>query len=152
MLPPLEERFAALVDAVQLQSLHLGSSSMARHEIPVVNGSLAAAVSLESSGELRRDDERTWLICSVAFSFTGTSGDETLAEMSGTYVLHYTLNGEPPDEEAIQVFAENNATFNAWPFIRQYLHDSSVRLALPPFLLPLLHPDRGGERQAARRD
>jgi hypothetical protein len=43
-------------------------------------------------------------------------------------------------DEAINTFARMNGVQTAWPFFREYLHSSLVRLGLPSFDLPLLKP------------
>ena len=43
-------------------------------------------------------------------------------------------------EEAINTFARMNGVQTAWPYFREYLHSSLVRLGLPSFDLPLLKP------------
>jgi hypothetical protein len=42
--------------------------------------------------------------------------------------------------EAINTFARMNGVQTAWPFFREYLHSSLLRLGLPSFDLPLLKP------------
>ncbi len=43
-------------------------------------------------------------------------------------------------DEAIKTFARMNGVQTAWPYFREYLHSSLVRLGLPSFDLPLLKP------------
>lgn len=43
-------------------------------------------------------------------------------------------------DEAINTFARVNGLQTAWPYFREYLHSSLVRLGLPSFDLPLLKP------------
>lgn len=43
-------------------------------------------------------------------------------------------------DEAINTFARMNGVQTAWPYFREYLHSSLVRLGLPSFDLPLLKP------------
>lgn len=43
-------------------------------------------------------------------------------------------------DEAINTFARMNGVQTAWPYFREHLHSSLVRLGLPSFDLPLLKP------------
>lgn len=54
--------------------------------------------------------------------------------------LHYTPQrdrGEVTEDEA-DVFGRVNGIYNAWPYLREYVHSSLRRLGLPAFELPLL--------------
>ncbi len=42
------------------------------------------------------------------------------------------------DESDAEVFGRVNGIYNAWPYWREYVHTSLVRLGLPAFDLPLL--------------
>jgi hypothetical protein len=40
-----------------------------------------------------------------------------------------------------RLFGLVNGVYNAWPYLREYVRSSLGRLGLPPFDLPLLHPE-----------
>lgn len=61
------------------------------------------------------------------------------AEISATFVGEYQMTGELP-EDAIEVFANRNATFHVWPFWREYLLNTSSRMNLPRIVAPLRPP------------
>lgn len=42
------------------------------------------------------------------------------------------------DEADADVFGKVNGIYNAWPYLREYVQSSLVRMGLPPFELPLL--------------
>lgn len=56
--------------------------------------------------------------------------------------VKYALSPErdQDSDEAINTFARMNGVQTAWPYFREYLHSSLVRLGLPSFDLPLLKP------------
>lgn len=59
--------------------------------------------------------------------------------VDATIVLHYSLDDKKsPDTDDIDAFARVNGIYNAWPYLREHLRTSLVRLDLPPFELPLL--------------
>lgn len=63
--------------------------------------------------------------------------------------LEYTAKtdrGEVQREDA-ETFGRVNGIYNAWPYLREYVQSSLLRLGLPPFELPLLRA--GGAAQLA---
>ncbi len=42
------------------------------------------------------------------------------------------------DKDEAEVFGRVNGIYNSWPYLREYVQSSLVRLGLPPFELPLL--------------
>jgi hypothetical protein len=45
------------------------------------------------------------------------------------------------DEEALRLFCRVNAAYNVWPYWREFIHQSLVRLELPPMTAQLLRVD-----------
>jgi preprotein translocase subunit SecB len=43
-----------------------------------------------------------------------------------------------PSEEQIEAFRTANAVFNCWPFFREYVQNTTVRLGFPPPPIPFL--------------
>jgi hypothetical protein len=55
------------------------------------------------------------------------------------FELAYRLpDGMNVSEEVLAQFGSTNGVFNAWPYARQLAHDTSLRMGLPPLVLPLL--------------
>ncbi len=42
------------------------------------------------------------------------------------------------NQDELEAFGRVNGVYNAWPYLREYVQSSLVRLGLPPFDLPLL--------------
>jgi len=56
-----------------------------------------------------------------------------------TFEVGYQLKpGFAPTEEQIRAFKEGNAIFNCWPYCRQYVQESIIRMGFPPLILPFL--------------
>jgi hypothetical protein len=51
--------------------------------------------------------------------------------------LRYTLTAAVTEAEA-KAFGQYNAAFNAWPYLRELVHSLSLRMGLPPLIVPLL--------------
>lgn len=61
--------------------------------------------------------------------------------------LKYTVDrGEIElDPANAEAFGKVNGTYNAWPYLREYVQSCLSRLALPPFELPLLRVDTAAQ-------
>ena len=88
-------------------------------------------------------EERKALIASVSFEIA-LPYDEVRFTAAITYELRYEFNESLEDdadvEEAIQLFAERNPRYNAWPYLREYVNHMLSYAALPSIVLPLLKP------------
>lgn len=75
--------------------------------------------------------------------------------IEATYSLDYSLTAPPPPpaERArfFGAFAEVNATFNAWPFLRELVQSVTARMGLPPLTLPVYRVPRPGPKPVAGR-
>ena len=58
------------------------------------------------------------------------------------YVLDYTVDSkEDVGDEHIDAFSRINGVYNVWPYWREYVQSTTVRLGAPPLTLPLLTGD-----------
>ncbi|MEO5347254.1 MAG: hypothetical protein H7834_12885 [Magnetococcus sp. YQC-9] len=52
-------------------------------------------------------------------------------------VATYTVNGPLPDLQTIEEFANTSVLFNLWPYWREFVQESSMRLQWPLIRIPL---------------
>jgi hypothetical protein len=72
---------------------------------------------------------------------------EPLLSVQGTFELEYRLpEGFKAKRDELETFAELNATFNAWPYMREYVQAVTTRMAIPPVTLPLFKMPRQSSR------
>lgn len=74
------------------------------------------------------------------FEFGKREGTAGGLELTCSYVLDYSLNAPPPKEtrdELLAAFAKVNAVYNAWPYLREIVHNTFTRMNLPPPLIPI---------------
>ncbi len=56
-----------------------------------------------------------------------------------TWEVDYRLApGYRPEARIVKAFKDGNAVFNCWPYFREYLQNTVVRMNLPPLTVPLL--------------
>jgi len=84
----------------------------------------------------------------LLFAFTAPSplaGDSSrMVDVRAVLDVEYVLGPEWSSEsrDALIRFGRINGIYNTWPYLREYLHTSLVRLGLPPFELPLLRVEQ----------
>lgn len=64
------------------------------------------------------------------------SDQEVLAELIATHSVYFYLNGEVP-EEALREFGQYNATFQVWPYWREFVQSQFARAQIPVFSIPM---------------
>lgn len=60
---------------------------------------------------------------------------EIKAFVEADYVAEYLMN-EQLDQDSIDTFALQNASYHVWPYWREYLMSQSERLRMPRLILP----------------
>ncbi len=66
-------------------------------------------------------------------------GENVIAVIDAEFAVTYVLadgKAEPTDD-ALNEFASTNVPFNIWPYWRELLQSTSMRMGLPPIVLPL---------------
>ena len=138
--------FSELVRRVQLNDIQLLCAEVHGQREFVgahgaVDGAIEVALNIESKGSLVETPPS--IRCDVMIQWQGFSpgGQEPLVRVKETYLVCYDLSDNASvSQEMLKVLAENNATFNVWPFFRQSLHGTTLRMGLPAYSLPLLKP------------
>ena len=68
------------------------------------------------------------------------SGDgedsETLASIEAQFAAYYSMS-EHPGQEALEQFVLHNASFQVWPYWREYLASQCLRMNLAPITAPM---------------
>jgi hypothetical protein len=65
-------------------------------------------------------------------------GPDPAVTLRAVFELTYRLpEGFTASDETLGRFAEINATFNAWPYWREFVQTTMARMNLPPFTLPV---------------
>jgi hypothetical protein len=63
--------------------------------------------------------------------------------VSAEFEILYRWRSEArPDRDAIGAFARVNGVYNVWPYLREFVQSSTVRLGVQPLTLPTLTAER----------
>ena len=70
----------------------------------------------------------------------GTQNEKTAVTVECAYAADYTIirDGFVPSSEQAKAFREGNAIFNLWPYFREYLQSSLLKMGLPALTAPFL--------------
>lgn len=87
--------------------------------------------------------EKKQLVSVVHFfsrgSTTQNEQSQKVYRVEASFAAAYVVQGEDEIPDAVvEAFAMVNGVYNCWPFWREYLQSSTVRMSLPPVILPLI--------------
>lgn len=91
------------------------------------------------------DDEQTWweyhfhFAAGIRLIDDEIEQDENvtpLVEIKGTFCAKYE-SSEKLTQEQMEAFSEKNVGFNVWPYWREYVQSSCMRLNIEPIEIPL---------------
>ena len=69
--------------------------------------------------------------------------DSQLFLLSGSYIVTYIIKSiNSLDPEMLELFRKDNAFFNVYSYLREYINHMSNRLNIPPITLPLFKPKK----------
>lgn len=87
----------------------------------------------------------------VGFAISVSTQEEPSAdvlELGAEFELSYGLDSPPPADHRdalLSAFAHINGTYNAWPYLREFVQSTTARMMLPPVVLPVFRvtPEAG---------
>lgn len=75
--------------------------------------------------------------------------DEELVRIEAQFVLRYRVPSfESLKKANIDAFGELNGLYNAWPYWREFVQSTTVRMGLPPLTVPVYRPLKAPKRPA----
>ena len=69
-----------------------------------------------------------------------------LFTISASYVITYDVNDITLNKDAVKYFGTENAYFNVYPYLREFITHISQRFNLHPVVIPLLKPNKQPEK------
>jgi len=99
-------------------------------------------IKLDTNGVLLdTDEDRLRIVVSFKLTLLDEEKDIEHLRLEGAFQLLYDLASQKrPEDENLAAFAEINAVFNAWPYLRELIGSVSNRAGLiPTLMLPSLH-------------
>ena len=117
---------------------HIKQIRLLRSSIESNLGDVAAASPLGSSFDATAVVDREGGALTVHASLTVSAGD--FLRIDAEYILDYSVDKSPLGitEEAATAFGKLTGIYNVWPYWREYIQSTSMRVGLPPVTLPLV--------------
>jgi len=125
---------AVQLENVRLSDAQLSSSVLSRDDVG------DADVHVRRSSTVAARDSRGFRVAMLLDLriVSKDGGDAPAVSIRCTFELTYALpEGFETSSEALERFAEVNATFNAWPYWREFVQTTMARMNLPPFVMPV---------------
>jgi hypothetical protein len=130
----------ALHSRAEIYGVRLIGAKLVANEVPSVLTNPSFDVDFKPGG-FKISGERLFVETdfSFAISIENDGGRTQLVriecQLQGQYNL---LPGYTPTEPQIEAFRVANAVFNCWPYFREYVQSSVVRMSFPPPPIPFL--------------
>jgi hypothetical protein len=142
-LPPRIELAIPVSDRVQIQDVRLIACNCRIEPAalaPPLPARFRTTLAHEASTQIGPDRTRIAVLVHFRFSAIreGRENDGPCVELESTFLVSYAaenLTGLGP--ENFSSFGALNGVFNAWPYWRELLHNLTLRMGLPPFVLPV---------------
>lgn len=130
---------AAPVSArVELMTISLVESLARRQPF---RDELPDTVTLSASVQSSTDEDKQVVNVQPSFLLTGAYADkldeEVLRIEARFHLLYRIPSFDGLASESITAFGETNGVFNAWPYWREFVQSTTVRMGLPPLTVPV---------------
>lgn len=141
-----------LIGIADLVSINLQSCQSRAYLPPhMVEGDVKLTLTGESSVKWARTEDKRNLLCYIGLIVravkvsqekrdqqTETQRAEPIFDVNATCCVIYSLNEQELDEAAIEAFSQSTAVFNAYPYLREFVDQTSRRMGFRPVSLPLM--------------
>jgi hypothetical protein len=156
----------ALIAVAEIRSIRLVEVSAASRLPPLTQPvELNANLEIKTSVSERREDGMFFVLAVIDTKLSRTlSSDspeqsdargaqpEPFASVHAGFELQYKLPEDfTPDPKDLDEFAKTNGLFNVWPYFREFVQNTSSRMNLPTFVLPLLRLSQEPQRQSEKK-
>ncbi len=128
-----------LAKNLSLSKIHVKEASCSRTVERVIPSKNEIAIDIKS-GVMESDKENV-LPFNVVFTVKAMdkdTGEDTFQVEVEFCVIYQSKEDVKPPENEIEAFGITNVVFNAWPYAREYVQSTLIRMDLPPFVMPLL--------------
>ena len=138
------QAYTRLLQRVQLQSLLLDAvEAEVRRE--VFDPAVQPRVQVDLRDRVVFPDEEHFEVLST-LTFVARIRRRVWVRVRLRFRARYTLPSPQAPEAFFQIFRETSARLHVWPYFREALNNTLVRMGLPPFPLPLYIPQETNEQ------
>lgn len=126
-------------DRIELESVRLMSCNCEQLQL-VGPGPKNFEIEKKSTSGMDKGTKRVFVtIDFVLKTFeTGADNKEPFVVIQASFLLIYNADTlEGITEEAVELFGSTNGIFNAWPYWREFVQNTTMRMTLPPLTIPV---------------
>lgn len=147
---PSPERYQEFVRDVELRGVRLLNCEVTSHGM--LHESMQASYDLDVESTFAWIEQGFEAVQECTVSVFVQEDEEAVPvgsiNVAYGFVYSCTFEDEEYDRDAyLQIFQRVSLPVNAWPFIRQFVHDMTQRMNWPALTLPLLKPDEDASEQ-----
>lgn len=139
---PAIQGVSRIARVVMVQTIAFSAQRLPAHEARAMRGR-PYDESIEYWASRIAPMEPAELVALIRMDYKRARANEMAVRIQATCVVGYDLAqeaGESRSEDALDQFAEVNGVYNAWPFLRELVATSALRLGISDVLLPLWQP------------
>lgn len=139
---------ARLMKLVELKSVRLVSADMSANPPPSEGAIEVTADFNYGAGPIPTPASDKLIFNPVLEVVIRPDGSpDPIITIHATFELEYSIPpGTALTSEELAAFAGTNAIFNAWPYWREFVQSTCVRMGHPPLLLPVFRLQHLGQR------
>lgn len=138
------EAYAAYIEGLNLAGLRL-QSFRAETGADAVDTAKRIDLDLKATPSYKMNGERECLMThmyELAARYEGKR--KALFKVSCRYEVLYRV-AAPMTDEIFGIFSQTSLTLTTWPFFREFVHNATARMGMPPLPLPVLRtPGKAG--------
>ncbi len=135
-----------LISRMEINNVMLKSSKVEVLAHPLMITTNNSIIAIEEKVGWQLTDKKNILMCDVDRTLVVELDMENNQKLEAVTIqinfrIQYVVNGEDViDENILKIFCETNAVYNSYPYFREYVHSTSVRIGIEPVVLPFLKP------------
>jgi preprotein translocase subunit SecB len=98
-------------------------------------------ISIELNSKLIQSDKEDVFRYAIKFTIKAVDNENSLPvfQIDAEFcVIYKAKEGTKPDQDELKAFGMTGAVYNAWPYAREFVQNTLVRMNLPPFVMPPL--------------
>lgn len=152
-LPP-PEAYQTFLQEVELRGARLVACEVSTSQMVHDPAQVAYEIDVETRFDRFEEGFEAIQDCTIHFFVPEREEDVPVSRIQVAYGFGYECSFEEEEYEFdayLHIFEQVSLPVNAWPFIRQFVHDITQRMNWPPLMLPLLKPDSAEEDEASDR-
>lgn len=150
------DRVARVSDRVEIRNVYLEDSQAKRaDEASFARGGMKLEYEHTPPQVIQGDSPKQFGL-RVSFNVTATPDEpaaKSVLKVQATFILEYSLSdieGITPLD--LTAFGLINGAYNAWPYWREFLQNTTTRMGLPPITAPVFRLSDALANQAAVED